>query len=59
MITIEELELKANYPQRYGDLAIKYSDEANCQWVKPKKEDMLAIFKKCWYAVKYISNDGL
>lgn len=59
MVTIEELELRTNFPQKYRELALKYSDEENCHWAKPKKDDMLAIFNRLGYPVKYITIDRL
>ena len=59
MITIEELELKTNFPQRYRELALKYYNEKDAHWAKPKREDMLAIFNKLDYPVKYVSIDRL
>lgn len=59
MISIEELERKMNFPQRYRELALKFSDQANCHWAKPKKDEMLTIFNKLGYNVKYIPIDRL
>ena len=53
-----ELEMQINFAEKYRNLCSKYS-AVNYGGGKPKKHDMLAIFKKLDYPVKYISIDRL
>lgn len=59
MIKLITIEKELHFAEKYRQLALEYCNEKGSHWAKPKKEDMLAIFKKIGYPVKYYSGDRI